>query len=200
MGWMHASWACADLCSDILHPNRANISKTELSEKLAGLYKASKEQVSVFGLRTQFGGGKTTGFALIYDSPEAMKKFEPLYRLVRVGLGKKPERASRQQRTCFVSVARPPLTPPQASSARTDRRPSAARRRSRVPSPRRRNKRLASSECVILWARCWGRADALGQGPWLRLLCIALHQMPLRGLRQGNVSTWYSSRRRDGWV
>src|SRR6478752_840904 len=85
--------------SDILHPNRANISKEELREKLGSLYKAVKDQISVFGLRTQFGGGKTTGFALVYDSPEAMKKFEPHYRLVRVGLASKIERASRQQRT-----------------------------------------------------------------------------------------------------
>lgn len=84
--------------SDILHPSRANISKEELREKLGGMYKAQKDQVQVFGLRTQFGGGKTTGFALIYDSPEAMKKFEPIYRLVRVGMATKPERASRQQR------------------------------------------------------------------------------------------------------
>jgi small subunit ribosomal protein S24e len=62
------------------------------------MYKAAKDQVSVFGLRTQFGGGKTTGFALVYDSPEAMKKFEPHYRLVRVGLATKIEKASRQQR------------------------------------------------------------------------------------------------------
>jgi len=62
------------------------------------MYKATKDQVSVFGLQTQFGGGKTTGFGLIYDSPEAMKKFEPRHRLVRVGMATKIERASRQQR------------------------------------------------------------------------------------------------------
>ncbi|RKF61840.1 40S ribosomal protein S24, partial [Golovinomyces cichoracearum] len=84
--------------SDILHPNRANISKDELRGKLAEMYKASKEQVNVFGLRTQFGGGKTTGFGLIYDSPEALKKFEPHYRLVRVGVSSKIEKPSRQQR------------------------------------------------------------------------------------------------------
>lgn len=84
--------------SDILHPNRANISKDELREKLGAMYKAQKDQISVFGLRTQFGGGKTTGFALVYDSPEAMKKFEPTYRLIRVGQATKVERASRQQR------------------------------------------------------------------------------------------------------
>jgi ribosomal protein S24E len=62
------------------------------------MYKSGKDQISVFGLRTQFGGGKSTGFALVYDSPEAMKKFEPHYRLVRVGLANKIEKPSRQQR------------------------------------------------------------------------------------------------------
>src|SRR5277367_4268792 len=85
--------------SDILHPGRANISKEELRGKLAEMYKANKDQVNVFGLRTQFGGGKTTGFALVYDSPEALKKFEPHYRLVRVGMASKIEKPSRQQRT-----------------------------------------------------------------------------------------------------
>ncbi|KXT09610.1 hypothetical protein AC579_7647 [Pseudocercospora musae] len=84
---------------DVLHPNRANVSKDELREKLAGLYKTNKDQVSVFGFRTQFGGGKSTGFALLYDSPEAIKKFEPHYRLVRYGQANKIEKASRQQPT-----------------------------------------------------------------------------------------------------
>jgi ribosomal protein S24E len=87
------------LCSDVLHPNRANVSKDELRGKLGELYKAKKDDVSVFGLKTHFGGGKSTGFALIYDSAEAMKKFEPRYRLVRYGMATKVEKASRQQRT-----------------------------------------------------------------------------------------------------
>jgi hypothetical protein len=68
---------------------------------LADLYKANKDQVSVFGFRTQFGGGKSTGFALVYDSHEALKKFEPHYRLVRIGAAAKIEKASRQQRMFF---------------------------------------------------------------------------------------------------
>ena len=32
----------------------------------------------------QFGGGKSTGFGLIYDTVDAAKKFEPKYRLIRV--------------------------------------------------------------------------------------------------------------------
>jgi small subunit ribosomal protein S24e len=60
------------------------VPKDELREKLAKMYKAEKDVVFCFGYKTQFGGGKTTGFALIYDSLEAAKKFEPKYRLVRV--------------------------------------------------------------------------------------------------------------------
>lgn len=90
---------------DVLHPSRPNCSKDELREKLAQLYKANKDQVSVFGFRTHFGGGKSTGFALIYDSHEAMKKFEPHYRLVRVGAAQKIEKASRQQRMFYSVLA-----------------------------------------------------------------------------------------------
>lgn len=42
--------------------------------------------VALFGFRTHFGGGKSTGFCLIYDSIEDMKKFEPKFRLARAGL------------------------------------------------------------------------------------------------------------------
>ncbi|PWW76255.1 hypothetical protein C7212DRAFT_322060 [Tuber magnatum] len=83
---------------DVLHPNRPNVSKDDLRTKLAELYSANKNQVSVFGFRTQYGGGKSTGFALIYDSYETLKKFEPHYRLVRFGEATKIEKASRQQR------------------------------------------------------------------------------------------------------
>ncbi|GAA6030988.1 hypothetical protein JCM8097_008971 [Rhodosporidiobolus ruineniae] len=82
---------------DVLHPTRANVSKDELRDKLAAMYKAPKDQVIVFGFRTQFGGGKSTGFALIYDSKESLK-FEPRYRLVRFGLAEKKERAGRKLR------------------------------------------------------------------------------------------------------
>ena len=70
---------------DVLHPTRANVSKDELREKLSAMYKAPKDQVIVFGFRTVFGGGKSTGFALIYDSKDALK-FEPRYRLIRVSV------------------------------------------------------------------------------------------------------------------
>ena len=83
---------------DILHPNRANASKSEVADKLAQMYNVDPKAVSTFGFRTQFGGGKSTGFALIYDSVDALKKFEPHYRQVRIGHATKIEKASRQQR------------------------------------------------------------------------------------------------------
>merc|ERR1711970_386839 len=71
---------------DVLHPGRATVPKTEVREKLATMYKTTSDLIFVFGFRTQFGGGKTTGFALIYDSLDFAKKFEPKHRLVRHGL------------------------------------------------------------------------------------------------------------------
>jgi ribosomal protein S24E len=40
--------------------------------------------IFVFKFRTHFGGGKSSGFGLIYDNLESAKKFEPKYRLIRV--------------------------------------------------------------------------------------------------------------------
>jgi small subunit ribosomal protein S24e len=60
--------------------------KVELKEKLATMYGVKDNAVFVFGFRTQFGGGKSTGFGLIYDSVESAKKYEPKYRLIRVSL------------------------------------------------------------------------------------------------------------------
>jgi len=71
---------------DVLHPSKANLSKDDVRTRLATLYKAPKETVQTFGFRTQFGGGKSTGFALIYDSEADLKKFEvrPLHFMPRV--------------------------------------------------------------------------------------------------------------------
>ncbi|ORX76838.1 hypothetical protein BCR32DRAFT_329180 [Anaeromyces robustus] len=81
---------------DIIHPNSANLSKNDLRDKLSKMYKADKENIFVFGFRTHFGGGKSTGYALIYDDIEAAKKFEPKYRLVRQGLVEKVQQSRKQ--------------------------------------------------------------------------------------------------------
>jgi len=62
----------------VLHPTKANLSKDEIRTRLSSMYKVPKDTVQTFGFRTQFGGGKSTGFALIYDSEADLKKFEVL--------------------------------------------------------------------------------------------------------------------------
>jgi len=86
---------------DVLHPGRPNVSKNELKENLGRIYEKNGSPVDpqtivVFGFRTQFGGGKSTGFGLIYDSVDAAKKYEPLYRLVRNGLATKVQKSRKQ--------------------------------------------------------------------------------------------------------
>lgn len=71
---------------NIIHPTRANVSRAELGEKLAQLYKTDKERVVVFGIKTKFGGGSSQGFGLVYDDEESQRKFEPKHRLVRVSV------------------------------------------------------------------------------------------------------------------
>ncbi|KAL6304283.1 40S ribosomal protein S24, partial [Sparassis latifolia] len=83
---------------DVLHPSRPNVSKSELSETLATMYKADKNRVVTFGFRTHFGGGRSTGFGLIYDDEATQRKFEPKYRLIRSGLMVAPPKTNRKLR------------------------------------------------------------------------------------------------------
>ncbi|MXQ82988.1 hypothetical protein E5288_WYG018878 [Bos mutus] len=81
---------------DVLHPGKATVPKTEIQEKLAKMYKTTPDVIFVFGFRTHFGGGKTTGFGMIYDSLDYVKKNEPKHRLARHGLYEK-KKTSRKQ-------------------------------------------------------------------------------------------------------
>lgn len=88
----------------MIHPGKANLSKDEVREKLATIYKSNKDNISVFGFKTAFGGGRSTGFGLIYDAVEDLKKFEPKYRLGRLklftrGVTSRKQRKERKNRT-----------------------------------------------------------------------------------------------------
>lgn len=62
------------------------------------MYKVTPDVVFVFGFRTNFGGGKSTGFALIYDTLDFAKKFEPKHRLARHGLYEKQKQTRKQRK------------------------------------------------------------------------------------------------------
>lgn len=51
-----------------LHPGKATVPKTEIQEKQAKMYKTTPHVIFAFGFRTYFGGGKTSGFGMIYYS------------------------------------------------------------------------------------------------------------------------------------
>ncbi|XP_062956761.1 small ribosomal subunit protein eS24-like [Cynocephalus volans] len=68
---------------DILHPGKATVPKTEIREKLDKMYKSTPDVIFEFGFRTHFGGGKTTGFGMIYDSLNYAMKNEPKHRFAR---------------------------------------------------------------------------------------------------------------------
>ena len=77
---------------EVLHDGRANVPKNEIREKLSTLYKAPQETIFVWGFRTAFGGGRSTGFGVIYDDKQTALKFEPKFRHIRNGEGaKNPE-------------------------------------------------------------------------------------------------------------
>ncbi|XP_045684249.1 40S ribosomal protein S24-like [Phyllostomus hastatus] len=86
------------LVIDVLHPGKATVSKTEILEKLAKMYKITQNVIFVFGFRTHFGGSKTTGFGMIYDSLDYAKKNETKHRLARHGLYKKKKTFRKQRK------------------------------------------------------------------------------------------------------
>jgi small subunit ribosomal protein S24e len=82
---------------DVIHPGKAPLSRKDVQERLAKMYKVSDPRtVIVFGFKTRFGAHKSTGFALIYDNLDAVMKFEPVYRLIRQGLKKNVEKSRKQ--------------------------------------------------------------------------------------------------------
>ncbi|XP_077605788.1 small ribosomal subunit protein eS24-like isoform X1 [Crocuta crocuta] len=84
---------------DVLHPGKATVPKTEVREKPAKMYKTTPDVIFVFEFRTHFGGGKTTGFGMIYyDSLDDAKKNEPKHRLARHGLYEKKKTARKQRK------------------------------------------------------------------------------------------------------
>jgi len=67
---------------DCYHGADQNVTKDQLIDAIKGRFK--KNFVSVIQVKKLYGGGRTKGYALVYDNEEAMKKYEPAKRLARV--------------------------------------------------------------------------------------------------------------------
>ena len=81
---------------EVSHPNRSSQPKEEVTKLVAQIMKADVKNTVVFGFSTAFGGGRSTGFGLVYDSADMLKKIEPKHRLIRLGLATKKTRTRKQ--------------------------------------------------------------------------------------------------------
>ena len=82
----------------LIHPDQGSLSKTAIKEKLASMFKAEVGTISVFGIKAKFGGGRSTGYALIYDSEDARKKYDQKKLLRRDGLVTKSAVTRKQKK------------------------------------------------------------------------------------------------------
>merc|ERR1711924_247512 len=103
---------------DVHHPGLATPDKEMLKNKISEFLSKNKGQKAVaeatviFGMKTCFGGGKSTCFALCYDSVDAAKKHEPSHRLIRSGHKEAPaltigRKRGRRRRTARRSSVEP---------------------------------------------------------------------------------------------
>eukprot|EP01017_Pseudomicrothorax_dubius_P017713 TRINITY_DN1988_c0_g1_i1.p1 TRINITY_DN1988_c0_g1~~TRINITY_DN1988_c0_g1_i1.p1 ORF type:complete len:154 (-),score=54.61 TRINITY_DN1988_c0_g1_i1:219-680(-) len=71
---------------DVFHPGLANVSKEKLREMIAKRFRTDEKNITLFGFRTNFGGGKSTGFCFIYENQDFLLKYEAKHRLRRLKL------------------------------------------------------------------------------------------------------------------
>jgi len=83
---------------DLTHPGDKAPSRADIKDLVAKQCKANKDFVVIFGLHTKFGGGRTTGFGLIYNNKDAMVKVEPKHRLIKAGLAEKGKVTRRMRK------------------------------------------------------------------------------------------------------
>ena len=67
---------------DVFYEPKAKITKEMIKNKIARQFK--KPNVVIFSAKKAFGGGRIRCFAMVYDSEDSMKKFEPKKRLARI--------------------------------------------------------------------------------------------------------------------
>ena len=75
-----------------------NPSRKAIREKLAQIYKKDENCIAVYGCRVQFGGGKTTGFACVYDDLKSRQKFDQHHHMVRDGVAEKKPKTRKAKK------------------------------------------------------------------------------------------------------
>jgi small subunit ribosomal protein S24e len=81
---------------DIVHPDVASVSRNQLKTDLAKKFKTDEKNIVVYGLKTQYGGGRSVGFCLVYENHQYLLKYEPKNRLRKLGILPKRTTAIRK--------------------------------------------------------------------------------------------------------
>ena len=72
---------------EIINPDNGSLKKEDVAAKLAKVLNVkSTECITIFGMKAKFGGGRTSAFALVYDSLESRKQYDMKKNLLRVSL------------------------------------------------------------------------------------------------------------------
>ena len=86
---------------ELIHPDQGSVAKTAIKAKLASMFKAPEGAISVFGVKSKFGGGRSSCFGMIYSNVDARKKFDSKKELKRDKLfvveGKQPGRKQKKE-------------------------------------------------------------------------------------------------------
>ena len=64
-----------ELLLDIYHEGKANVSQKDLRDLIANKYHWEPKNIVLYGIRTAFGGNRSSGFCLAYDSQQSLVKF-----------------------------------------------------------------------------------------------------------------------------
>eukprot|EP00397_Hematodinium_sp_SG-2012_P039786 GEMP01043498.1.p1 GENE.GEMP01043498.1~~GEMP01043498.1.p1 ORF type:complete len:151 (+),score=29.92 GEMP01043498.1:53-454(+) len=90
---------------EVGHGARANVPKQDIAKKLAAMYKVNDINcIVLFGFKTAFGGGRSSGFGLVYENLDKVKKFEPKHRQKRMGIEVKPGNPRRAKKEIKTRV------------------------------------------------------------------------------------------------
>ena len=83
---------------ELIHPDQGSVAKSDIKAKLSSLFKTSEEAISVYGVKSKFGGGRSSAFGLIYSNLDARKKFDQKMLLKRDKLAFQEKKMGRKQK------------------------------------------------------------------------------------------------------
>merc|ERR1712078_377912 len=91
---------------ELIHPDQGSVSKVTIKEKLSKMFDSKPEHIAVFGLHSKFGGGRSSGFACIYDDADSRKKYDSKSLLLRDKLRSTKEMKGRMKKVRGTAKAK----------------------------------------------------------------------------------------------